>query len=69
MQRRHISECDTLLVIHAAPRDSAQASHRRSALEWNAAGAQAGQVPGEEPVVEPAVQAARRAKLSAQCLC
>lgn len=69
MQRRHISECNTLLVIHAAPRDSAQASHGCAALEWNAAGAQAGPVPGEEPVVEPAVQAARPAKLSAQCVC
>ena len=68
MQRRHLPECNALLVVHAAPRDCTPASHSRPALEWDAASPPAGPVPGEEPVVEPAVPATRPAKLSAQCL-
>ena len=67
-QRCDFPKRHSILVLHAASRNSPKAGHRHPALERHPASPLAGQIPGEEPVVEAAVQPAHPARLSAQCL-
>lgn len=69
MQRRHLSECHSVLVIYAASRDSTSPGHCHPSLEWDPASAPAGQIPGQKPMVEPAVTPPHSAKLGAECVC
>lgn len=69
MQRRHLLERHSFLVIHAAPRDSTSPGDGHPALEWDSACAPAGQIPGEEPVVESAVTPPHSARLGADRVC
>ena len=69
MQRCHLFECHSVLVIHAAPRDSTSPGDRYPSLEWHPACALAGQISGQEPVVEFAVTPPYSARLGAECVC
>ena len=69
MQGCHLFKCHSLLVIHAAPRDSTSPGDCYPPLEWDPARALAGQIPGQEPVVEPAVTPPHFARLGPERVC
>ena len=69
VQRGYFPECNPLLVLHAAPRNSPKACDCHSAVEWYFTSSPLGQIPGPESVVESAVAPQDLASLGAECVC